>query len=115
MERRQLLRMGATGGAWWATLATAGGCSSQRDAERNATRGSTSTRQPVPEPTAMVRTNWSKDPWARGSYSYLPVGATPELRRALGTPIDDRLFFAGEATDLGDPGTVHGARASGMR
>ncbi|MBL0203170.1 MAG: FAD-dependent oxidoreductase [Candidatus Microthrix sp.] len=61
---------------------------------------------------------WStlvKDPWARGSYSYLPVGATPELRRALGTPIGDRLFFAGEATDLGDPGTVHGARASGMR
>lgn len=115
VERRQLLRMGATGGAWWATLATAGGCSSQRDAERNATRGSTSTRQPVPEPTAMVRTNWSKDPWARGSYSYLPVGATPELRRALGTPIGDRLFFAGEATDLGDPGTVHGARASGMR
>ena len=63
----------------------------------------------------MVRTNWSADPWARGSYSYLPTGASPELRAKLAVPVGGRLFFAGEATDDGDPGTVHGAQASGRR
>jgi len=35
---------------------------------------------------------------------------------ALAAPLDGRLFFAGEATDTaGDPGTVHGAMATGAR
>ena len=33
----------------------------------------------------------------------------------LARPIDDRLFFAGEATDIEHPATVHGALASGQR
>lgn len=69
----------------------------------------------VPEPLAMIRTSWSTDPWARGSYSYLPVGATPALRAALAQPINGRLFFAGEATSSKAPATVHGALASGQR
>ena len=79
------------------------------------------TRSPVaspgagPVPVAMIRTSWSTDPWTLGSYSYLPVGATPRLRRTLATPVADRLFFAGEATDSGDPATVQGAIASGLR
>jgi len=63
----------------------------------------------------MVRTSWSTDPYAVGSYSFLAVGATPQHRAALAEPIGDRLFFAGEATDLDNPSTVHGARASGRR
>ena len=70
---------------------------------------------PAPAPVAMIRTSWSADPWTLGSYSYLPVGATPRLRRTLATPVADRLFFAGEATDTGDPATVQGAIASGQR
>ena len=49
----------------------------------------------VPEPLAMIRSSWSTDEWARGSYSFLPVGATPALRVALAQPINGRLFFAG--------------------
>jgi monoamine oxidase len=69
----------------------------------------------VPEPLAMIRTSWSTDEWSRGSYSYLPVGATPSLRVALAQPINGRLFFAGEATSSEAPATVHGALASGQR
>lgn len=109
MERRQLLRGGAAGAAWLTAQALVGtGCSSQD--ERVARQQPT-----VPEPAELLRTNWSQDQWARGSYSYLPVGASPTLRANLGRPVGDRLFFAGEATNTDDPGTVHGARASGLR
>ncbi|MEC9427505.1 MAG: FAD-dependent oxidoreductase, partial [Actinomycetota bacterium] len=60
-------------------------------------------------------TRWGQDPWARGSYSYLGPGASSATRRMLARPIDDRLFFAGEATDTEHPATVHGALASGQR
>lgn len=68
----------------------------------------------VPPPAGMVRTSWSTDPWTLGSYSYLPVGATPQHRIDLATPIDGRLFFAGEALSADNPSTVHGAQASGL-
>jgi monoamine oxidase len=59
--------------------------------------------------------DWGNDPWARGAYSWIPVGAL-DAPAALGAPIDGRLFFAGEATDTtGDPGTVHGAMKTGAR
>jgi monoamine oxidase len=64
---------------------------------------------------AWCRTSWSADPWTLGSYSFLPVGATPRDRRALAAPIAERLFWAGEAVDADDPSTVHGALASGRR
>jgi monoamine oxidase len=59
--------------------------------------------------------NWSRDPFARGAYSYAGVGGL-EARGELATPIEDTLFFAGEATDTeGHSGTVHGAIATGKR
>jgi monoamine oxidase len=59
--------------------------------------------------------SWSDDPFARGAYSYVPVGQAP-AQAVLGRPVDDTLFFAGEATDdTGFCGTVHGALASGRR
>ncbi|TFB73233.1 FAD-dependent oxidoreductase [Cryobacterium glaciale] len=68
----------------------------------------------VPQPLMVSRTNWSTDPFSRGSFSYAAVGATPEHRTALGQAIDARVFFAGEATAGDEPGTVQGARASGL-
>jgi monoamine oxidase len=59
--------------------------------------------------------DWSADPYARGAYSWIPMGglAAPA---ALASPVAGRLYFAGEATDTGgDPGTVHGALATGAR
>jgi monoamine oxidase len=37
----------------------------------------------------------------------------PETRDALATPVDGRIFFAGEATDAENPGTMRGAIRSG--
>jgi monoamine oxidase len=59
--------------------------------------------------------DWGLDPWARGAYSWVPTGALG-APAALAAPVGDHLFFAGEATDSGgDPGTVHGALATGAR
>jgi monoamine oxidase len=57
--------------------------------------------------------NWSRDPFARGAYSYSVAGFEhgPEL---LARPVANTLFFAGEAT-AEELGTVHGALASGVR
>ena len=58
--------------------------------------------------------NWHDDPFARGAYAYLPVNGL-ELQKELAQPIDNKLFFAGEATSVGHIGTVHGAIQSGQR
>ncbi|HET7456857.1 MAG TPA: NAD(P)/FAD-dependent oxidoreductase [Gemmatimonadaceae bacterium] len=59
--------------------------------------------------------DWLGDPYSRGAYSYAGVGGA-DAPAELGRPIDDVLFFAGEATDgRGDSGTVHGAIESGWR
>jgi monoamine oxidase len=59
---------------------------------------------------------WTNDPWVRGAYSFLPPGAGLAERRALAAPVEGRLFFAGEATDLaGQSGTIAGAIDTGRR
>jgi monoamine oxidase len=59
--------------------------------------------------------DWGADPFSRGAYSYGKVGAV-EAQPVLATPVENTLFFAGEATDTtGNNGTVHGAMASGHR
>ena len=67
----------------------------------------------IPTPASWMRSRWSTDPYTLGARSYLPAGATPELRQALAAPIADRLFLAGEATDEARPGTVLGAVDAG--
>jgi monoamine oxidase len=69
----------------------------------------------VTEPVAIERTNWSRDPFSLGTYSYIAVGATPEDIDALGAPVGDRLFFAGEATHRGHWAAAQGAYVSGLR
>jgi monoamine oxidase len=68
----------------------------------------------IPMPENYFMTRWSQCPWSFGSYSYLPVDATPADRDALASP-EGRLFFAGEATSRDYPATVQGAYVSGMR
>jgi monoamine oxidase len=58
--------------------------------------------------------DWHSDPFARGAYAYLPVGGL-EAQKQLAQPVDDTLFFAGEATSVGHIGTVHGAIETGRR
>lgn len=62
-----------------------------------------------------VMHNWSRDRFARGAYSYVLVGGAG-ARAALCAPVDDTLFFAGEAASTdGQGGTVNGALETGRR
>jgi monoamine oxidase len=59
--------------------------------------------------------DWQRDPYACGAYSYALVGGA-HAREALASPVDDRLFFAGEASaSAAESGTVAGALQSGQR
>lgn len=69
----------------------------------------------VPDPIATVTTDWSLDPLTQGSYSYVPAGGNLADHLILSQPIEDRIFFAGEATVEKHSGTVHGAWLSGLR
>lgn len=68
----------------------------------------------VPEPIGILITRWGKDPFALGAYSHIPPFASGEDYDALFEPVDDKLYFAGEATSREYPSTVHGAYLSGL-
>jgi monoamine oxidase len=61
----------------------------------------------------LASTAWLQDPWARGSYSYALPGHAGD-RAILAAPVDDRLFFAGEACSRNFFSTAHGAYMTGI-
>jgi monoamine oxidase len=62
----------------------------------------------------LAESRWARDPFAQGAYSHALPGHAGE-RAALAAPVDNRLFFAGEATSANFFSTAHGARDSGER
>ena len=59
---------------------------------------------------------WPEDPFALGAYSFLPVDVGVAERQTLAEPVDNVIFFAGEATHFqGESATVHGAIETGYR
>jgi monoamine oxidase len=62
----------------------------------------------------LAESRWAHDPFARGSYSHALPGHAG-MRAVLAAPVDNKLFFAGEATSLNFFSTAHGARDSGER
>jgi monoamine oxidase len=57
--------------------------------------------------------NWTNDPFTRGSYSYSTLHTTVD-RKTLASPVEQTLFFAGEALyDGPEMGTVEAALISG--
>jgi monoamine oxidase len=64
--------------------------------------------------TPLRESRWLHDPFARGSYSHALPGHADD-RAVLAAPVDERLFFAGEATSPNFFSTAHGARDSGER
>jgi monoamine oxidase len=56
---------------------------------------------------------WGKDPFALGSYSFAVPGSA-DCRATLAEPVDDRIFFAGEACSLHDFSTAHGGYLTGV-
>jgi monoamine oxidase len=71
-------------------------------------------RSAAPRISKVLVSRWSEDPFAQGAYSYPGVETKPEDFAALAAPVDNRLYFAGEAVS---PyfGTVHGAHLSGTK
>lgn len=63
----------------------------------------------VPEPEAFVFPRWLSDPWTMGGYSYPAIGSPPEDHADHARPLGNRVFFAGEATEPVEYGTVHAA------
>ncbi|MEM6374734.1 MAG: NAD(P)/FAD-dependent oxidoreductase [Pseudomonadota bacterium] len=61
-----------------------------------------------------IPTAWHSEPWTRGSWACAKPGQAHQ-RAALARPVDERLFFAGEATHIGGQGTCSGAYLSGRR
>jgi len=61
----------------------------------------------------LASTAWLQDPWARGSYSFALPGHADD-RAVLAAPVDNRLFFAGEACSPNFFSTAHGAWLSGI-
>jgi monoamine oxidase len=62
----------------------------------------------------LAQSRWALDPFARGAYSHALPGHARD-RAILAAPVDNRLFFAGEATSPHFFSTAHGARDSGER
>ncbi|KAK3011078.1 hypothetical protein RJ639_012156 [Escallonia herrerae] len=64
-------------------------------------------------PIQHLVSRWGTDVNSLGSYSYDRVGKPHELYERLRIPVDN-LFFAGEATSINYPGSVHGAYSTGI-
>lgn len=68
----------------------------------------------VPAPLEVIVTRWRRDPFTRGTYSYVAPETRPGdydlMARSVGN-----LHFSGEATCGTHPATVHGAFLSGLR
>ncbi|GMP67370.1 hypothetical protein CsSME_00027380 [Camellia sinensis var. sinensis] len=70
----------------------------------------------LPDASAPIQylvSRWGMDENSLGSYSYDAVGKPHDLYERLRIPVDN-LFFAGEATSVDYPGSVHGAYSTGL-
>ena len=78
----------------------------------------------VPNPSAYRITRWGQDRYSRGSYTFLPPGATDQDFQVLQSPVNGngdslllegsetmRLFFCGEHTTALHPSMAHGTFA----
>lgn len=60
--------------------------------------------------------DWTKEEYIKGGFSYPRAGASLADREKLAKAVNDKIYFAGEATDVsGDAGTIDGALASAER
>jgi monoamine oxidase len=68
----------------------------------------------VPPPLRVFITTWGKDELSLGSFSYVPIGSSPQVRDTLAQPGHGNVFFAGEATH-NHPCRLGAAFLSGVR
>jgi monoamine oxidase len=69
----------------------------------------------VPEPKDYIVTRWGTDEFSLGAYSFQKVGSDFYYdRNNIMRKVDDKIWFAGEATSVKYPSTTHGALLSGI-
>jgi len=73
---------------------------------------SISGQKAISEPSHSIVSAWDGDAWIKGAYSCARPGAADQ-RSVLARSIDDRIYFAGEATSSNYFASVHGACISG--
>ena len=67
----------------------------------------------LPPVTAWYVANWQKEPYTLGAYSYNTIQSA-KAKAMLKRPVEDTLYFAGEAIYTGNaPGTVEAALVTG--
>lgn len=66
-------------------------------------------------PTKFTVTRWGNDPYSLGSYSYIKINEPVGDISTLAKNVNNKLFFAGEATHSKYFQTVHGAYLTGLR
>ncbi|KAJ2993275.1 hypothetical protein NUW54_g7751 [Trametes sanguinea] len=67
----------------------------------------------IPDPVDFYFQRWYNDPLFRGSYSNWPANFLSEHQVNLRANVNERLWFAGEATSKKHFGYLHGAYAEG--
>ncbi|XP_064630026.1 spermine oxidase-like [Lineus longissimus] len=77
-------------------------------------------RSDIPLPKKVIKTAWYSNPYTRGSYSFIPVGASIEDIEHLQEPLVNingkpNVLFAGEATHTSFYSSTHGALLTGQR
>ena len=102
------LAVGFTGGPYAAGLEKAGPAAMTAAVVERLRAGFGTAATPV----ASEQTNWRKDPFTRGSYSYLTPQSGYSDREALGK-LNGRLILAGEHTSIDRPATMDGAWLAG--
>ena len=99
------------GGRWAQALEAEGpGAATDFVMEELSSLFGTQTRRQV---TPLAETGWAADGFSRGSYSHALPGQAG-ARAVLREPVEDRLFFAGEACSANAFSTAHGAYQSGV-
>lgn len=69
----------------------------------------------IPAPTNILRTKWQTNDNTFGSYSYTAMSTEMHHFDDLAQELNDKLFFAGEHTEIDYFSTAHGAYLSGIR
>ena len=68
----------------------------------------------IPQPVAMQKTAWHTNPFALGAYPHLKPGSDLSVCDVIAKPLNNKVFFAGDATSKKYMSTAHGAYISGV-
>ena len=68
----------------------------------------------IPRPLEMEKTSWHTNRFSLGSYPHLKPGTTLSACDTIARPLNNKVFFAGDACSSKYMATAHGAYISGM-